>query len=161
MKAENHIFFGFIFLIIYYLFGIFFFNYVLNLQLSFLFSFGGIVFLICFILYFIGLILPDSDVTNFNSTIFHSIFFAFGVLLKPIEFLISKFITKRKIGHRQSLHTITGISISSLFLSILVFILVLPFTKNFDLFILMLFFISLLISQYFHLVCDGLLLNFI
>jgi len=89
------------------------------------------------------------------------ILIVFGIILWPIalitnqsEKLIMKY-TGRPRGHRESLHTIFGILVTSIFWSLIAFILYLSVsTARFNLGILLLFGISLFISQLFHLIED-------
>ena len=127
----------------------------------------------------IGNLLPDSDSESKGSFIFY-IFknserasrgageiekaygFIIAVLAFPFAFMANflehpiSLITKRHIGHRQSLHTIIGLLITSLVLSlsfygVLSWInhkLILPIN-------LIAPFIALFIGQLSHLICDG------
>lgn len=89
------------------------------------------------------------------------IFMLFGLIAYPIgwitnqlEKLIMKY-TKRQRGHRQSLHTIFGISIISLLWAIVFYGIYLYFSKtDFNFIIPLIFTFSLFISQLLHLIQD-------
>jgi hypothetical protein len=74
-----------------------------------------IIALISFLLIVAGSLVPDSDSENKGSKIFYTIFKPFAIYYNWIEKYLAK-ILRKPIGHRQSLHTITGSFISSFFL---------------------------------------------
>lgn len=89
------------------------------------------------------------------------IFMLFGLIAYPmgwitnqLEKLIMKY-TKRQRGHRQSLHTIFGISVISLLWAIVFYGIYLYFSKtDFNLIIPLIFALSLFIGQLLHLIQD-------
>ena len=108
MKARQHIGVNVILLII--IFTILFFvfglsNYVFSHTLFFIY--GGALFLL-------GAILPDSDSNNKGSYIYYQKWLK--LLAHSISWLEYPLmiITKRKKGHRESLHTYLGIVVTSL-----------------------------------------------
>ncbi len=71
------------------------------------------------LLYFIGVILPDSDIEDRKSRIFYSYALVFGWIARVMEHPLSSLL-KRSIGHQQALHTITGIFFTSLVISLVI-----------------------------------------
>ncbi|VVC02384.1 Uncharacterised protein [uncultured archaeon] len=127
---------------------------------------GSVIFILFFFPYIIGLLLPDADSQDAGSKIFFTVFFPIAYLARFLEHPISRH-TKRPIGHRESLHTIYGIIITSfaipLVLSIILLILLLLFgvklsidIPNLILFVQLFFtsFIGLLFGQLVHVICD-------
>lgn len=114
--------------------------------------FGSFWFIATLSLFILGSLLPDSDSEDMNSYIYFKHVFGISYLFKGLEFPISKLL-KRPRGHRQSLHTIMGITLTSLIL-----ILILSFiARYFDLFQFkgaVLGFIFLFLGQFLHLICD-------
>lgn len=86
--------------------------------------------------------------------------FAFGIVAYPmgwitnqLEKLIMKY-TNRVRGHRQSLHTVSGILIVSIFWSIIFYFIYSSISNSYSLLSLILFFVVLFISQFLHLLED-------
>lgn len=132
-------------------------------------------------LFLVGSILPDSDSNNKGSLIFtfipfitrklnakrdnnlfYSVGVIFGILALPMAFITNllekpiSIITKRKIGHRESLHTILGVFLTSLFWAITLLILYLWISSE-QISIVSTFFFWLIIlffSQFLHLLED-------
>lgn len=73
-------------------------------------GFSFLVFSVAALLYVIGLILPDSD--KFGSKIYRTPFLPFAVVLRILEVPLAG-IFHRPLGHRESLHTVLGIGVSS------------------------------------------------
>lgn len=133
-----------------------------------------------FFLILLGSLLPDSDSGNKRSLIFvfsnsslknnfkweekeivKSFMVFLGVLFFPIASITNqlekllRFYTKLPRGHKQTLHTIFGVLITSLFWSLvfyLIFFWINPSNNNF--FILLFWFLCLLSSQILHLLED-------
>jgi len=144
MRAKFHLLIGTI--AIAFPLYIFYLNYVPS-------KIDVLVFVIGAFLYFIGLILPDSDSHNAGSRIFHTKFFIFGYFTWLLEYPVSKILGK-PLGHRQSLHTIIGIAITSLVIAALVLFVINFFVAGFS-FISLLFLSScLFLGQLVHLLCD-------
>lgn len=119
---------------------------------SFATFFGLYWFIWALFLFVLGSILPDSDSENMSSYIYFKNVFGISYLFKGLEYPIASFL-KRKRGHRQSLHTISGISITSLVLIIILSII----AEYFNLFELkgaILGFVFLFLGQFLHLICD-------
>lgn len=88
------------------------------------------------------------------------ILFIFGIIAYPmgwitnqLEKLIIKY-TKRKRGHRESLHTVSGILIISLFWSLVFYFLYAFFSSSYNILNFILFFSLLFISQFLHILED-------
>lgn len=109
-------------------------------------------FIMSLILFIIGSLLPDSDSENMGSYIYFKKVFLFAYLFKGLEIPISKFF-KRSIGHRQSLHTIFGIAVTSTFL-IMILSMIFYFFNLFEWKGAIMGFIFLFLGQFIHLVCD-------
>lgn len=122
--------------------------------LSWIVTFFGLTwFIAALFLFILGSILPDSDSEDMGSYIYFKGFLKFSAyLFKGLEYPIT-LITKRKIGHRESLHTIIGIAITSLALIILLS-LIAKFFNLFDWKGAFLGFIFLFLGQFLHLICD-------
>ncbi|MEI6058480.1 MAG: metal-dependent hydrolase [archaeon] len=115
--------------------------------------FGLTWFIAALFLFVLGSVLPDSDSVNMGSYIFFKGFFKYvGFLFKGLEYPIT-LITKRERGHRKSLHTVLGISITSLVL-IIFLSLVASFLGLFEWRGAFLALIFLFLGQLLHLVCD-------
>ncbi len=139
----------------------------------------GFFIFISIFLFLLGSLLPDSDSNNKGSLIFvfvpavskkkhketdkqigQIILIILGIIMFPIalitnqlEKIIMKY-TKRKRGHRESLHTLFGIIIISLFWGIIFNILFFCITKSQDYFLIPIFPILLFFSQFLHLLED-------
>lgn len=122
--------------------------------LSWIVAFFGLTwFIAALFLFVLGSILPDSDSEDMGSYVYFKKVFGIAYLFKGLEYPIALLITKRKRGHRQSLHTIAGIGITSLVLIIILSII----TEYFGLFQFrgaILGFVFLFLGQLLHLVCD-------
>jgi membrane-bound metal-dependent hydrolase YbcI (DUF457 family) len=106
-------------------------------------------------LYFLGAILPDADSNNKGSKIYYQEGLnLLAHIVSWLEYPIAKFVTKREIGHRQSLHTIFGILITSIFVAIIATLLYNFIYHSYSLIWFFVWFISLFIGQYLHLVED-------
>lgn len=89
------------------------------------------------------------------------IFILFGLIAYPmgwitnqLEKLILKY-TKRQRGHRQSLHTIFGISVISIFWAMIFYVIYLYFSRTeFSIITPLIFALSLFIGQLLHLIED-------
>ena len=114
--------------------------------------FGLTWFIGALFLFVLGSILPDSDSENMGSYVYFKQVFGISYLFKGLEFPISKLL-KRPRGHRQSLHTISGIGITSLIL-IIILSLIAGYFNLFELRGAILGFIFLFLGQFLHLVCD-------
>ena len=124
-------------------------NLLFNGQIFLIFTFG-----VGF--YFLGTILPDADSNNRGSYIYHKKWlFILAHLVSWLEYPIARFITKRSIGHRQSLHTIIGITITSLFVIILMTLIYWYIYKDISLIYIFYWYFSLFIGQFLHLGFDG------
>jgi hypothetical protein len=152
MKARYHILFGLLLLglltFIDYTFN--FFNFSIT---KFLLSHINIITIIFgIILYYLGLILPDSDVKDGKSRIFFGTFFIFGWINKILEYPLA-ILLSRKVGHRESLHTIIGIFLSSLVFTFIFSCLVYLF-GNYQEFTIPFLFCCIFTGQLMHLLCD-------
>ena len=145
------------------------------------FSIGVIA--ITVLLFLLGSILPDSDSENKQSFIFvirkygekkkrkskddNEEFFAImtiiiGMLIYPIalitnflEIPIMKIIGKEKRGHKDSLHTIAGILIVSLFWVLIFYLIYFIISKTkFNFLIIIIWLLALFLGQFFHLIED-------
>lgn len=85
--------------------------------------------------------------------IFGIIAYPMGWITNQIEKLLVKY-TKRKRGHRESLHTIFGILIISLFWSVVFYFIYAYFSSSYNLLNLILFFSLLFVSQFLHIIED-------
>ena len=102
----------------------------------------------------LGAVLPDVDSNNKGSYIYHkNQLFILAHVVSWLEYPISRFITKRKVEHRQSLHTIVGIAMTSLFVVLMVWLLG-EFFGDSKISQLFLWFVFLFIGQLSHLICD-------
>lgn len=104
------------------------------------------------ILYFIGVILPDSDIEDRKSRVFYSYALVFGWIARLMEYPLSSLL-KRKIGHHQSLHTITGVFFTSLVISFIVSFIPYMF-EVFQLYTTPYLFFCLFLGQVVHLLGD-------
>lgn len=148
MKARNHLATHLIILIIIMLILSFFLKY----EILSIFNLATIIGLA---LYFLGAILPDADSNNKGSYIYHKgILSILAHMVSWLEYPIAKFITKRKIEHRESLHTIIGISITSFFVLILTSIIYQYIFKDISLIKIFFWYFSLFVGQLFHLLED-------
>ena len=115
--------------------------------------FGLTWFISALFLFVLGSILPDSDSKDMSSYIFFKGFFKYtGFLFKGLEYPIT-LITKRERGHKESLHTIIGIAVTSLILIILLSIIV-GYLGLFQFRGAILGFVFLFLGQFLHLICD-------
>ena len=112
--------------------------------------FGSFWFFIALLLFVLGSILPDSDSKNMGSYVYFKEVFGVAYLFKGLEFPIA-WLLKRKREHRGSLHTIAGITLTSLALIILLSSI---FKNLFEWKGVILAFIFLFLGQLFHLICD-------
>jgi len=85
--------------------------------------------------------------------IFGIILYPMGLITNQLEELAMKY-TERKRGHRQSLHTVSGILIVSIFWSIIFYIIYSSLIGSYSLLVLPLFLVTLFISQLLHLIED-------
>ncbi|MBI4140292.1 metal-dependent hydrolase, partial [Candidatus Woesearchaeota archaeon] len=102
----------------------------------------------------LGSILPDSDSEDNGSYIFHTRLKFLASLVSWMEYPLM-FITKRSRGHRQSLHTIFGILVTSLFVMCLFSLILIWLFPN--IMTLLRFFVwssALFFSQLIHLIFD-------
>lgn len=117
-------------------------------------GFSFLVFCVGVALYISGLILPDSD--KFGSKIYWTPFLPFAVLLKFLEIPLAA-VSGRPLGHRESLHTVFGIAVSSFVIS-LIFSAVICFVLQRVLedffFAFSRFFVFLFLGQLIHLLTD-------
>jgi hypothetical protein len=74
-----------------------------------------------FVIGIFGAWLPDADSKDRGSHTFHTAFKPIAYLANVLEYPIS-LITHRQIGHRESLHTVVGITITSIVLPIFCFV---------------------------------------
>jgi len=153
MKARQHLAVQMFLLFLIVLFEIFFskgkiYNFLFNLiDNNFLIFFLGVV------LYFLGAILPDSDSEDRSSRIYYTIFFPIAYIVNLLEYPLSK-ISRRNRGHRQSLHTITGIALSSFIVALILYLLYSWLISNISFLIFLFWFFCLFISQFLHLLED-------
>ncbi len=177
MKGFQHLIISFFILVIFASLFIFLgFNPLSSL------SFG--VILITLFFFVLGSILPDSDSNDKKSLIFvlfrrknkkhlrnseddwekpgEFILISLGILFYPfawvtnqLEKIILKFTSFRERGHKKTLHTIFGILIVSGFWSIIIYLVYLSLANiNFNIGVPLVWFISLFISQFLHLLED-------
>jgi membrane-bound metal-dependent hydrolase YbcI (DUF457 family) len=109
-------------------------------------------FFIALILFVIGSILPDSDSEDMGSYIYFKQVFGIAYFFKGLEFLIAPLL-KRRRGHRQSLHTLVGIILTSFALIVLLSFLA-NFFKLFEWRGVITAFVFLFLGQLLHLICD-------
>lgn len=183
MKGKNHLFVNLIILIILcFLVGFICVNLNFNPFLIFSLSILFIIFFV--FLFLVGAILPDSDSYDKGSLIYvlvprtvkqsinnsydkstgngiFSIFLlAFAIIAYPMghitNILEKKMMeyTKRKRGHRESLHTIFGISLVSLFWAFIFYFAYSLLSRSFNLYAFFLFLMALFVSQLLHLIED-------
>lgn len=114
--------------------------------------FGVFWFAIALMLFVLGSILPDSDSNDMGSYVYFKKVFGIAYFFKGLEFPIARLL-KRERGHRQSLHTLSGIALTSSALMILLSI-VAKFFNLFELKGAILGFIFLFLGQLLHLICD-------
>ena len=185
MKGKNHLFisFGIILLLIFGLM-FFDIQNDMRIVSNFPISFGVVIislflFLIgsilpdadsnnkgSFIYVLIPMALRDSRKNKYKKKdageeIGFMIFMLFGIIAYPMGWITNQFeklilkYTGRQRGHRQSLHTIFGISVISIFWAIIFYSVYLYFSKAEFNFIIPLFFVfSLFIGQLLHLIED-------
>ena len=103
--------------------------------------------------FLISAILPDSDSDDVGSKIFYTPFFIIGLIHRALEYPLKK-ITKRERGHRESLHTIFGAFITSIFWSLLIWIFFLIFNAPLKINWFILWFSSLFFGQILHFIED-------
>ena len=114
---------------------------------------GVLTILIGFVFYIVSLLLPDSDSKDCNSKIYHTPFFPVAYLCKLLEYYPLSKISSRPIGHRESLHTIFGISVTSLVITSVLAV-ILHSLKSFNLYSFLFLFMMLFLGQFIHLLCD-------
>ena len=155
MKAKNHLA-THIIIVIFFLVLAFYFSSFNKFATSLLEPYKNniLVLALGLGLYFLGAILPDSDSWNRGSYIFYTKFAFLAYTIRILEYPI-RLITGRKKGHRQSLHTILGIIVISLSVSIIISTVFSLFSQkpifsNFFVF----WTICLFIGQFFHLIED-------
>lgn len=146
MKAKGHIALG-VFVFILILAGLFFDN-----RLILLMKLNYITLIIGVVLYFVGVVLPDSDIEDGKSRVFYSYAFLFGWFAKLLETPLS-LLLKRPTGHQQSLHTLVGITITSISITTLI-ALIIYFVNLFQLFTAPYIFACLFVGQIVHLLGD-------
>ncbi len=112
--------------------------------------FGILWIFIASLLFVLGSILPDSDSEDMGSYVYFKQVFGIAYLFKALEFPIA-FLLKRKRGHRQSLHTIIGITLTSL---TLMGLLAIVFSSMFEWKGVIVGFLFLFLGQLLHLICD-------
>jgi hypothetical protein len=158
MKARYHILFGMIllgiFIFIDYTFS--FINFSITKYI--LSHINAVTIIFGLILYYLGLILPDSDVKDGKSRIFFGTFFIFGWINRLLEYPLA-ILLNRKAGHRESLHTIVGIFLSSVLFSIIFFVLIffiesLSHIGNISNLTFVFLFFCVFLGQLMHLLCD-------
>ncbi|MFH0875360.1 MAG: hypothetical protein V1859_05460 [archaeon] len=151
MKARWHLAIGILLLA-----TLFFIEFISGQQIIYWISYNTNISLLEFLtgilLYVVGLILPDSDMTHGKSRIFHSNFFVFGLIARLLEIPLS-IIFGRKIGHRESLHTIIGVMTTSVFISLFV-CLIFYLGNSFHWLTFPYLFLCLSTGQIVHLLCD-------
>jgi len=147
MRAKFHLLVGtLVFIALAFPLYIFYLNYVPE-------KIDSLAFVAGIFLYFVGLILPDSDSNNAGSRIFHTKYFIFGYFTWLLEYPVSK-ILGRLLGHRQSLHTIIGITITSLIIAVLISFAINFFGAGFSFLSVIFLFAFLFLGQLVHLLCD-------
>lgn len=151
MKARGHLGVGLLGIISFFVFDLFIGQNILAIIMTKM-KLDIITFFVGIILFVVGLILPDSDSKDAGSKIFYTYFFIFGWINRGLEYPLSK-LFDRPIGHRESLHTILGAAINSLFFSILVSI-IFYFDGRYNFFIIPFLFICLFLGQMVHFLCD-------
>jgi hypothetical protein len=114
--------------------------------------FGPVWFIAALFLFILGSILPDSDSQDMGSYIFFKKVFGVAYLFKALEYPIA-LILKRERGHRESLHTIAGIGITS-FVTIIILSIIAGFFGLFKWRGAFLCLIFLFLGQLLHLACD-------
>jgi hypothetical protein len=149
MKAREHIFIGVILLFVFLYLDNHYGNFISNL-LRLNFNLDIVTIILGIGLYLVGTILPDSD--KIGSRIFHTNFAIIGYFCYLLEMPIA-LILNRKKGHRQALHTIFGILITSTVIAIFISAL-LDLMKLFVVATPPYLFICLFLGQLVHLVCD-------
>ncbi|HLC91242.1 MAG TPA: metal-dependent hydrolase [Candidatus Nanoarchaeia archaeon] len=151
MKARQHLALGIFIIFIFMFIDLYTGNQILT---GFMAKTGlnVLTFFVGIVLFVVGLILPDSDSKDAGSKIFYTYFFIFGWINKLLEFPISKLLGRPK-GHRESLHTILGITMTSIFFAIIISI-ILYFDKSFQLFTIPFLFLCLFFGQIIHLLGD-------
>ena len=124
MRAKHHIAMGAFFIIFLGIFTMYLNPYMgSSLLEKNLLNIESVI--IGIILYFVGLILPDSDSDNSGSKIFHTPFFPLAYICKVIEIPLAKKLGRVR-GHRGSMHTLVGVFVSSLIVSSIVSIILIP-----------------------------------
>ena len=151
MKAKSHIAAGILVMVILVALLIQYFPNSISFFLDKnYFSFGTL--LAGFICYHLGLILPDADTNDRKSRIFYSKFAVIGYFSRFLEFFIAP-ILGRKRGHRESMHTFAGITISSMVVGI-IFTMILVAFDSYSAFTIPFIFCMTLFGQFVHLICD-------
>tara|TARA_Y100000310_G_C20295813_1_gene629324 strand:- start:72 stop:545 length:474 start_codon:yes stop_codon:yes gene_type:complete len=151
MKGKNHLLFGAILIVILISIGVSYdprSNFINSFDINLFWFITG------FILLIIGPLLPDSDSEDMGSFIYYTIFLIpLALIFKLFEFPISKLLNRRR-GHRESLHTIVGIFLTSLFLTIILRLMDgwLQHTMNLSAFVYV--FLCIFIGQLIHLLGD-------
>ncbi|MGK0232051.1 MAG: membrane-bound metal-dependent hydrolase YbcI (DUF457 family) [Patescibacteria group bacterium] len=94
-----------------------------------------------------------EDLGNIIFMIFGVIAYPIGWITNQLEKVIMKY-TKRKRGHRQSLHTISGILTVSIFWGIIFYFIYYSISDSFNILNMLLFILTLFIAQFLHLLED-------
>jgi hypothetical protein len=105
------------------------------------------------LLFNIGLILPDSDSNNRGSRIFFTVLFPIAYLMRLFEFFLSS-VTGRRKGHRNTLHSMVGITFTS-FMLVFLFSLIFIYYGFFNIITASWAFVGFWFGQFTHLVCDS------
>ena len=151
MKAKNHIKIGIlVFILILVLFYFYFKKSFLGFISDGRMTVGTMILGI--LGYYIGLILPDADTVDKKSRIFYTKWFILGYLSRFIELFLAPILGRKK-GHRESMHTIIGILVSSFMITFL-FILILVAFNSYSVFSIPLIFTMSFFGQFVHLICD-------
>ena len=120
-------------------------------------SYTGLAMLFS-VFFLVGTIAPDADMKKGRAKIYHSPFRAIAYLLKVVEFN-----TKGKRKHRGSLHKFHGVFLSSFFIGIIMYLLLVTinhFSNFFSMNSIFIFssdiFLGLFLGQLYHLLEDKL-----
>ncbi|NTV24320.1 MAG: hypothetical protein HGA85_08205, partial [Nanoarchaeota archaeon] len=87
-----------------------------------------------------------------GSMIFYTIFMPLAWLLKAIELPVAVLL-RRKVGHRESLHTVIGLTVTSFITAMLAFT-VHSSIETIALPAIPLYFLAAMAGQFMHLLCD-------
>ncbi|MFH0875566.1 MAG: metal-dependent hydrolase [archaeon] len=110
--------------------------------------------IIVFVMVMVGAILPDADIRDGNSKIFHSIFFPLAWIFRFIEIILS-FVEGKPERHRGILHSPLGVILATLCLFGPIFLFALPFGIKYIGYIIVAY-IFLVVGQMIHLIQDHL-----